>query len=657
MVFLAGALALVVSAQAAAPPSTGVPPSPRSEAFYHFSLGLQARLAGDADEALAEYKRAQKLDPSSSSIRVEVARLLREMGRLDESAQEARAAAALDAEDADAHLLLAQLEQIQASGPEAEEALKRAATQYEDVVRLRPTDGQSLLYLAGIYGQLRRHEDAARVWAMYLALDPGNFEAHVQHGTHLLMAGKSDEAADALKTALELQPSSARAYQILGDIYAGAEQADQAILHYREALEIEPGNVRVRLALGEVLTQAKRPEEALAEARAVLADDPDNRFAHDLEGRALRDLRRFDEAEAVADALVAADPKDAKAAYLRVTIAESRRDFAKAAALLEEILDRPPAGGEEGGGNQRIFLVHLGFAYQQLERYPEAARAFARAIDAGDPPDANLLSFHAEALYLAKEKDEALAAVRKARERFGDDVDLVGLEATLLREKGDTAAATVLVEAMRTKAPADPRVLGRVADFYRRARKLPEAESALREALQADPKSLASLFQLGAVLERQKRHDEAETVFREALAIEPDSAPVLNYLGYMNADRNVRVEEALALIQKAVELDPHSAAYQDSLGWALYRLNRLEAAEKAVRRALEKDGNNAVILDHLGDILARRGLVAEALQHWQSALKGEDEEEELDRPRVEAKIRDAQGALQAQQQPATPPTP
>jgi tetratricopeptide (TPR) repeat protein len=132
---------------------------------------------------------------------------------------------------------------------------------------------------------------------------------------------------------------------------------------------------------------------------------------------------------------------------------------------------------------------------------------------------------------------------------------------------------------------------------------------------------------------------------------------VLNYLGYMNADRNVRVDEALALVQKAVELDPQSAAYQDSLGWALYRLNRLEAAEQAVRRALESDGENAVILDHLGDILAKRGRVAEALQEWQRALKGEDEENELDRPRVEAKIREANGALQAQQQSAPPPTP
>ena len=193
------------------------------------------------------------------------------------------------------------------------------------------------------------------------------------------------------------------------------------------------------------------------------------------------------------------------------------------------------------------------------------------------------------------------------------------------------------------------------ADFYRRARRFPEAEAALRRARELDPKNLSVLFQLGAVLERAKRPDEAEAVFREALHLEPDSAAVLNYLGYMNADRNVHVEEALTMVQKAVALDPATPAYQDSLGWALYRLNRLETAEEAVRKALEKDADNAVILDHLGDILNKTGRVSEALQSWQRALKGEDEEGELDRTHVEAKIREAQGALRAQQ--AQPPTP
>jgi predicted negative regulator of RcsB-dependent stress response len=52
------------------------------------------------------------------------------------------------------------------------------------------------------------------------------------------------------------------------------------------------------------------------------------------------------------------------------------------------------------------------------------------------------------------------------------------------------------------------------------------------------------------------------------------------------------------------------------------------------------------VLDHLGDILKAQGKVAEALDEWQKALHAEDEDGELDRARVEHKVRDAQVALQ-----------
>ncbi|HSB60546.1 MAG TPA: tetratricopeptide repeat protein, partial [Vicinamibacteria bacterium] len=124
-----------------------------------------------------------------------------------------------------------------------------------------------------------------------------------------------------------------------------------------------------------------------------------------------------------------------------------------------------------------------------------------------------------------------------------------------------------------------------------------------------------------------------------------------NYVGYMNADRNVKVEEALEMIQRALALDPNNSAYLDSQGWAYFRLGRLEAAEESVRKALASQDKNAVILDHLGDILQSRGRTAEAVEYWQQALQGEDDEGELDRARVERKIRDAQSVLRAQQTP------
>src|SRR6266542_3354995 len=169
----------------AAQPVPAPPPRPvpelrdRSEAYYHFSLGLQARFSGETQTSLEEYRKAQKLDPGSAAIRVETARLLRE----------AREAVRLDKDNSDAHLALAQLYQLQAAGPGGDGSLRKAAAEFEEVVRLQPADRETLVTLASLYGQqLQDHKEAARIWQLYVGLDPGSFEAHLQVGTHLLAA-------------------------------------------------------------------------------------------------------------------------------------------------------------------------------------------------------------------------------------------------------------------------------------------------------------------------------------------------------------------------------------------------------------------------------------------------------------------------------------
>jgi Flp pilus assembly protein TadD len=166
---------------------------------------------------------------------------------------------------------------------------------------------------------------------------------------------------------------------------------------------------------------------------------------------------------------------------------------------------------------------------------------------------------------------------RRARRgaRFPDDLDLAALEATLLREKGDKNGALAIVSQLRAKSPSDPKVLARVADFYRRAGDFSEAEERAAPGAGGRPQEPRDALPARAPSSSGRR----STTRPRASSARPcrssrESAPVLNYLGYMNADRNVRVEEAYSLIQKAVAIEPQSAAYQDSLGWALYRLNR-----------------------------------------------------------------------------------
>ena len=131
---------------------------------------------------------------------------------------------------------------------------------------------------------------------------------------------------------------------------------------------------------------------------------------------------------------------------------------------------------------------------------------------------------------------------------------------------------------------------------------------------------------------------DAEQTFRRVLTRDPDHAPTLNYLGYMLADRGERLEESVALIERAVENDPHNGSYLDSLGWAYFKLDRLDLAEPPLRAAGEQLQRNSVVQDHLGDLLVRLGRYSEAIEAWQRALDGDGEE--VDSSAIEQKIDD-----------------
>ena len=101
----------------------------------------------------------------------------------------------------------------------------------------------------------------------------------------------------------------------------------------------------------------------------------------------------------------------------------------------------------------------------------------------------------------------------------------------------------------------------------------------------------------------------------------PDHSETNNSLGYTWADRGVNLQEAEAMIQKAVRDQPDNAAFRDSLGWVYYKLGRFEDSVRELRRARgEKYGTNPIILDHLGDAQYRSGQREEAQQSWRQAL-------------------------------------
>jgi tetratricopeptide (TPR) repeat protein len=110
-------------------------------------------------------------------------------------------------------------------------------------------------------------------------------------------------------------------------------------------------------------------------------------------------------------------------------------------------------------------------------------------------------------------------------------------------------------------------------------------------------------------------------MFRRVLVNDSDNATALNYLGYMLADRGVRLEEALGYIKKALQMDPQNGAYLDSLGWAYYKLGNYVLAEENLRKASERIGNDPAVLDHLGDLYLKTDRLKMAAAYWERALR------------------------------------
>ena len=108
--------------------------------------------------------------------------------------------------------------------------------------------------------------------------------------------------------------------------------------------------------------------------------------------------------------------------------------------------------------------------------------------------------------------------------------------------------------------------------------------------------------------------------FKKALTIDPQNATILNYMGYMLADRGVRLSEALTMIRKAVELDPQNYAYLDSLGWVYYKSGQYALAEENIRKANERNSGDPTIHDHLGEVYEKTGKLKQAVAQWERSL-------------------------------------
>lgn len=217
--------------------------------------------------------------------------------------------------------------------------------------------------------------------------------------------------------------------------------------------------------------------------------------------------------------------------------------------------------------------------------------------------------------------------------------------AEALRRAAKPDAAIEVLEQLTREFPKLPAVHSALGDLLRQQEDYAQAVASYDKALEYTEEDASNrwfiLYARGISHERLKQWPEAEADFRTALELEPDQPQVLNYLGYSLVEKQVKLDEALSMIERAVAARPDSGYIVDSLGWVLFRLGRYGEAVEHMERAVELMPVDPVVNDHLGDVYWAVGRTREAEFQWSRALSfidPEDTDGEADPDRIRRKL-------------------
>ena len=223
---------------------------------------------------------------------------------------------------------------------------------------------------------------------------------------------------------------------------------------------------------------------------------------------------------------------------------------------------------------------------------------------------------------------------------FGQPAQL--LKASIFESLGKTERSISILKAAVTGDRDNAYLYQRIGDSYRRARNFTQSRDSYMKALALGNDTGVLHRNLGMALEQLGEDLAAERHLLRALELNPSDAYALNYLGYWWADEGRNLEQAIGLIERAVEERPGSGFFVDSLGWVHFKLGDPQKAVGYLERATELEPSDPEITGHLGDVYWVLGRYDEARFKWRLALSLSADEEE--RAMLSARLKDGLAA-------------
>lgn len=457
--------------------------------------------------------------------------------------------------------------------------------------------------------------EAARLW---LSLEPDSQQARQMLSTLLLASGRIDELAGSLARDLAAEaprvgdalirmvraftrypdklavqrlfdqltqpyPDLAEAHLVRAQAAVGVGDADRARSEINRTLELRPAWELAALFKAELLPKGAAQLDFLKTWLAANPDGLDVRLGY---ARGLVSEKRYEDARIEFRRLLSASPDNPDMLYAVGILSLQVNDATEGEQHLKRFV-------EIGRGDLDPARFYLGQIADQAGR-PEDAVRWYDLVAAGE---------HA-----------VPAKVRAAQ--------------VLLRQNKLDEARERLAAARASGTPGDSRLVVAEAQLLRDAGRHADAFAFLAKVLELQPDQPELLYETALAAEKLGYVDVMERHLRRLIALKPDSAQAYNALGYSLADRNLRLDEAAQLIDKALSLTPDDPFILDSKGWVLFRQGKPAAALEALQKAYVQKPD-AEIAAHIGEVLWILGRSGEALAVWREATKAHPTNEVL----------------------------
>ncbi len=639
----------------AAPPSSPTAASGpnRAQAYYHLALAAvyqdDATSDGRTDEvnkAIEEYKLALNADPNSAELADDLAGLYFVVGRVHDAESTARTLLKSSPDDIEAHKLLGRIylrqlgegEQASAGGTAPGNSqgnsqnlvLDQAIAEFQKIVALQPKSVEDHMVLGQLYTVKHQPDKAEAEFKIAQAIEPESEDVVLNLARLYAESGNMPQAIKAIE-AVPVDGRTPKMEFTLGALYDQMKQPKDAIAAYQRAEDMEPGDLQTVDALAQALLNNDQLDDALKQYKELAEANPDDAEPLIHVAEIERRQGKYEDALTVVRKARKMDPNSLEAGFNEGLLLDILGRLDEAVQVYQEMVDSPQvshANGaytEEEKNNRSIFLERLGTVSLEVNKLDQAIAAYQKMIDLGGSIAVRGYQGEIDAYRGAHEFDKSLDVAKKAVAADPKDPDLKLMLAGEIADQGHPDDGLAMAKSLLEGASPDEQrgIWIAITQMNVRLHRWKDAEDALdkSEPLATKKEDRTYLFFLrGELAERQKHYDQAEQFFNQALNLDPENTMTLNYLGYMWADRGIKLPEALKMIRKAVDTEPMNGAYLDSLGWVYFKMGEYELAEDNLRQAVNRDQTDPTVHMHLGDLYEKTGRIRLAAAQWQLSV-------------------------------------